>query len=82
MTAQTYDFLDDPQEREWLIGLDPKAVLANAHRIYDWMTEQGVDQDSFLRELAFSKAAEALGIDYDVLYNAWLNQTPAMSGQR
>lgn len=29
--------------------------------------------DSFTRELAFTKAADALGIDYDVLYTAWLN---------
>jgi hypothetical protein len=71
-----YEFLDDASEREWLIGLDPQVVLANAHRMYDWMREQGVDVDSFLRELAFTKAAHTLGLDYDVLYNAWLNEVP------
>lgn len=72
-----YSFLDDPAERAWLIGLDPADVLANAHRIYDWMAEQGVDTDSFLRELAFTKASDALGIDYEVLYQTWLNGVPA-----
>lgn len=79
--VETYDFLDDAREREWLIGLDSKAVLANAHRIYDWMQEHGVDQDSFLRELAFTKASVELDLDYDVLYYAWLNQTPAVQSQ-
>lgn len=71
-----YDHLDNPQEREWLTGLDPQAVLVNAHRMYDWMREQGVGADSYLRELAFTKAANTLGLDYEVLYNAWLNDTP------
>ncbi|GAC1533628.1 MAG: hypothetical protein NVS3B1_28040 [Marmoricola sp.] len=79
MTQTAYEFLDSVQERERLIGLEPQAVLANAHRIYDWMIEQGVDQDSFLRELAFDKASEALGIEYSVLYDAWLNETPVAS---
>lgn len=76
MNNTDYSYLDDPAERAWLIGLEPTAVRDNAHRIYDWMIEQGVDQDSFLRELAFTKASEALGIDYDVLYEAWLAATP------
>jgi hypothetical protein len=71
-TIQTYEFLDDLREREWLTNLDPESVRSNAHRIYDWMQEQGVDQDSFLRELAFTKASEALGLDYDVFYDAWI----------
>jgi hypothetical protein len=32
--------------------------------------------DSFTRELAFQKAAAALNLDYDVLYNAWLHEMP------
>lgn len=71
-----YDFLDSPKEREWLTALEPQAVLDNAHRMYDWMTEQGIEQDSFLRELAFTKASEALGLDYDVLYQSWLDEIP------
>ena len=51
-------------------------MRTNAHRMYAWMTEQGIDQDSFLRELAFTKAAEALDLDYEVLYQAWLNEAP------
>lgn len=79
MVATEYDFLDDTQEREWLTSLDPQVVLANAHRMYDWMAEQGIDTDSFLRELAFTKAAGALGVDYDVLYNSWLDEVPAVT---
>lgn len=71
-----YDHLNDPQERKWLTALDPQAVLANAHRMYDWMREQGIGADSYLRELAFTKASDALGVDYDVLYDAWLNEKP------
>ena len=76
----TYDFLDSASEREWLIALEPKTVVANAHRFYDFMSEQGVDADSFLRELAFAKAADALAIDYDVLYDSWLAETPIPQG--
>ena len=32
----------------------------------------GVD-DSFIREHAFSRLAELLGVDYDVLYSLWLD---------
>lgn len=71
-----YAFLDDAAERAFLTEVAPAEVLANAHRAYDWLLDNGLDQDSFLRELAFTKAADALGIDYDVLYDAWLNQTP------
>jgi hypothetical protein len=70
--AANYSFLTDPAEIEWLTNVDPTAVLANAHRIYDFMAEGGISADSFTRELAFTKASEALGIDYDVLYDAWL----------
>lgn len=77
MTTPTpYDFLDDPREREWLTALEPQTVLVNAHRFYDFMAEQGFPAESFLRELAFTKASEALGLDYDVLYQSWLDETP------
>jgi hypothetical protein len=62
-------------EREWLMNLF-SVVLNNAHRFYDFMTETGQPPDSYTRELAFTKAAEALDIDYDVLYDAWLNEKP------
>jgi hypothetical protein len=73
---EDYSFLDDPAEREWLINLDPKDVVAHAHRIYEFMREAGLPAESFIRELAFTKASDALGIDYDVLYTAWLDQVP------
>ena len=73
--------LDDPAEREWLTKVSPSDVLANAHRIYDLMEEGGIPSDSYTRELAFSKAAEELGLDYEVLYQAWLHEraTPAIA---
>ena len=74
------DFLDDPAERAWLVALKPEDVLANAHRWYGWVAETTTEPglgDSLIRELAFEKASQALGIDYDVLYDAWLNETPA-----
>lgn len=68
--------LSDPTEKAWLTGLEAEAVVRNAHRFYDFMDEQGQPSDSYTRELAFAKAAEHLGIAYDVLYNAWLGQKP------
>lgn len=79
MAAETYDFLDDQTERDWLIALDPQVVLANAHHWYDWVAQFGGDLgDSLIRELAFQKASDVLGIDYDVLYKSWLNEVPAV----
>ena len=74
---EDYSFLDDAAEREWLTGLEPEVVLANAHRIYDLMEEAGLPGESLLREMAFAKASEALGVDYDVFYRAWLSGTRA-----
>ncbi len=51
------------------------------HRFYDYLTECGIPQDSYTRELAFTKASERLGVSYDVLYDAWLNEKPAPSSQ-
>lgn len=75
--SEAYAFLDDPAEREFLIALDPKDVLANAHRWYEWVAQfGGYLGDSLIRELAFTKASEALGIDYDDIYTAWLDRVP------
>lgn len=74
--TETYSYLDDPAEREWLIKLEPAAVRDNAHRFYDFMHDNGLPAESLLRELAFDKASTALGLDYDVLYEAWLNEQP------
>lgn len=76
MTQDDYSYLDDPAEREWLTKLNPADVLANAHRFYDFMREAGVPVDSFTRELAFTKASDALSVDYEVFYQAWLNERP------
>ncbi len=75
--TETYDYLDDPTEREWLINVAPRDVLANAHRMYDFMAETGMAAESMIRELAFRKAAAVLDLDYDVLYTAWVDQVPA-----
>lgn len=76
LAAEPYSWLDDPAERAWLIAVDPAAVLANAHRIYEFMAEGGMAPDSYTRELAFDKAAAVLKIDYEVLYQAWLDESP------
>lgn len=71
-----YAYLDDPAEREWLTKVAPMDVLKNAHRIYDLMAEAGLSAESMIREEAFRKASHALIIDYDVFYQAWLNEMP------
>ena len=58
----------------------PEVVAANAGRIYDWMTEHGWDQDSWSRELLFTYASVSLGVDYDVFYDAWMAEVPAVVG--
>lgn len=73
----TYAWLDDRTERDWLMIVKPSRVLANAHRMYDFMRETGTPADSYTRELAFEKTAQALGIDGDVLYDAWVDGKPA-----
>lgn len=75
-TDPRFAHLNDPAERAWLTNLAPSDVVTNAHRFYDYMGECGVPEDSYTRELAFAKAADDLGMDYDILYNAWLYQTP------
>lgn len=72
--------LDDPVEREWLTNVDPVAVRDNAHRIYDFMEAEGIPADSYTRELAFAKASERLGLDYNTIYDAWIDQAPIEAG--
>lgn len=55
------------------------AIVGNAHRIYDYMTEHNVGQDSWTRELAFDYAAAETGRDYNELYDAWLHAEPVTS---
>ncbi len=76
-----YGHLEDPAEREWLTNVSPADVLRNAHRIYEFMRETGVPADSYIRELAFEQAADALGISYEVLYCAWLHERPCVEGR-
>jgi hypothetical protein len=71
-----FSWLDDPAEREWLTNVSPSDVAANAHRFYDFMHDEGMAADSYTRELAFGKAADALGVSYNMLYDAWLNEQP------
>lgn len=77
---EDWSSLDDPAEREWLAKVPPSDVARNAHRFYDFMREGGMPADSYTRELAFQKAAEALGVSYDVLYDAWLDERPVEIG--
>jgi len=72
----TFDWLDDPAEIKWLTEVSPEDVRKNAYRIYEFLVEGGLPPDSVLREAAFEKAADALGIPYDDLYNSWLEQRP------
>lgn len=51
----------------------PQQVLDNAPRIYEYMNECGQEADSVSREALFDYAADALGVDYDVLYNKWIS---------
>ena len=76
MSGTDYSFLDNPAERDWLTTLEPLDVLKNAHRFYAFMDEAGVSADSMLRELAFAKASESLGVDYEIPYQAWLHEMP------
>jgi hypothetical protein len=57
--------------------LTPGAIADNAGRIYDWMREVGLAPDSATREALFAFAAEKFGVDYDVFYDAWLEERPA-----
>ena len=73
MDQPDYSYLSDPAEREWLTNVVPADVLFNAHRIYDFMAEAGLPAESVVRELAFTKASDALGLSYEVFYQAWLS---------
>jgi hypothetical protein len=73
-TDERYAHLDDPAEREWLTNVSPLEVARNAHRFYDFMREGGMPADSYTREMAFTKAGEALGVAYKLLYDAWLSE--------
>jgi hypothetical protein len=79
MTKIDYSFLTDPAEIEWLSNVSPTDVRDNAHRIYEFMREAGLTAESMIRELAFEKASKALGIDYETLYGAWLDETPIVT---
>lgn len=54
----------------------PSAIVGQAHRIYDYMREHNIGPDSATREAAFAYAAADTGLDYNVLYDAWLDQKP------
>jgi hypothetical protein len=80
MSDPRYAHLDDPAEREWLTNVSPSDIARNAHRLYDFIREDGIPADSYTREMAFAKAADALRVPYNVLYDAWLNETPLTEG--
>ena len=51
----------------------PEKIYAQAGRIYDYMSEHGTDEDSVSREALFVYASEELNIEYEELYNRWMN---------
>lgn len=51
----------------------PDKILENAPRIYEHMRDHGGMVDSVAREGLFTYASESLGLDYEVIYNKWLN---------
>ncbi|MEQ6896252.1 hypothetical protein [Microbacterium sp. KR10-403] len=59
--------------------LTPENITVNAHRIYEFLEENDLDDDSAVRESAFQYAMEATGRDYDEFYDAWLEQKPLNS---
>lgn len=67
---------DNPEgsidSRELRSAFRPGAIVGMAHRIYDYMGEHNVGVDSATREAAFAYAAADTGLDYEVIYNAWL----------
>ena len=52
----------------------PELILENAGRIYEYLDEKNGEPDSVARESLFTYAAEKLGVDYEVLYNRWLDE--------
>lgn len=48
----------------------------NAHRIYDYMNENGILEDSWTRESMFDVAAEYYGTSYEWFYQAWMQGVP------
>lgn len=48
----------------------------SAHNIYEAMEKNGILSDSWTRESLFQLASIYYDVDYDVFYNAWLEQRP------
>lgn len=59
--------------------VQPKEVAANTGRIYEWLSEKGLEPDSVAREAVFEYAAASLGLPYDAFYDAWLDQRPVVT---
>lgn len=71
---------DQADPRHVRLVFRPGAIVGNAHRIYDYMTEHNIGPDSVTREAAFEYAVADTGLDYETLYDAWLNETPIELG--
>ena len=48
----------------------------NAHRIYDYMVENGIGEDSWTRESMFDLASEYYDTSYEEFYQAWMEESP------
>jgi hypothetical protein len=76
-----YPFLDSDIERQWLVNVLPEFVRDNAHRIYEVMVDAGIGAESFIRELAFTKAIHTVGPDFTPVVDrqrlyGWADWTP------
>ena len=56
------------------MALAPERIAGNAHRFYDYLKEQGLEDDTATREAAFTYAAKHYGVSYQRFYDAWLDE--------
>jgi len=66
-------------EERQIKKLNKKEVAKNAHRIYEFLKEKGICQDSVCREYAFELTSRELNMPYETLYQAWLKKKPISS---
>lgn len=74
--------LNRPWDDIW-IEIDPKATFRDLREclqkggdVYECISGDPNDVDSLAREALFGALAEMLGVDYDVIYYAWLGSEP------
>jgi hypothetical protein len=65
--------LSEVPPKKFQEAFTPQLILDNAKNIYEYLGENGGEPDSVARESLFAYASAELGVDYDVLYDAWLD---------